>query len=124
MKGGRWEGKFGLVMNLAFCFPQTHPCGIGYRTRAHSQKHTQTHARTHLQLPHVSFSLCHAMRIRATMCHQNEGRKYAKQTIRGVPPGVKQPIMAVPVCVTSQQEAELVLVSSQSPAEWLISLLD
>jgi len=36
----------------------------------------------------------------------------------------KQPIMAVPVCVTSQQEAELVLVSSQSPAEWLISLLD
>lgn len=32
--------------------------------------------------------------------------------------------MAVPVCVASQQEAELVLVSSQSPAEWLISLLD
>lgn len=56
--------------------------------------------------------------------HQNEAGSYAKQTIRGVPPGAKQPIMAAPVCVTSQQEAELALVSSQSPAEWLISLLD
>lgn len=58
------------------------------------------------------------------MCHQNEAGSYAKQTIRGEPPGAKQPIMAAPVCVTSQQEAELALVSSQSPAEWLISLLD
>lgn len=74
--------------------------------------------------PSVSFAICRSMRIRASMCHQSEGRKYAKQTIRGVPPGAKQPIMAVPVCVTSQQEAELVLVSSQSPAERLISLLD
>lgn len=63
-------------------------------------------------------------RARASMCHQNEAGSYAKQTIRGVPPGAKQPIMAAPVCVTSQQEAELGLVSSQSPAEWLISLLD
>lgn len=34
------------------------------------------------------FALPFAMRIRARMCHQNEGRKYAKQTIRGAPPGV------------------------------------
>lgn len=71
--------------------------------------HTNTHTHT---------------RARASMCHQNEAGSYAKQTIRGVPPAAKQPIMAAPVCVTSQQEAELTLVSSQSPAEWLISLLD
>lgn len=58
------------------------------------------------------------------MCYQNEAGSYAKQTIRGVPPGAKQPIMAAPACVSSQQEAELALVSSQSPAEWLISRLD
>lgn len=86
--------------------------------------HLQTHTHMSITVFPVSFALCRAMRIRVSVCHQNEGRKYAKQTIRGVPPGAKQPIMAVPVCVTSQQEAELVLVSSQSPAEWLISLLD
>lgn len=102
------------MMNLAFCFPK-------HTRMACNVKHTYTCG--HTRHPPVSFALHRAMRIRASMCHQNEGRKYAKQTIRGVPPGAKQPIMAVPVCVTSQQEAELVLVSSQSPAEWLISLL-
>lgn len=73
--------------------------------------HAQACARTHTK-------------ARASVCHHNEAGSYAKQTIRGVPPEAKQPIMAAPVCVTSQQEAELALVSSQSPAEWLISLLD
>lgn len=84
----------GLLMNWDSCF------------------HAHTHTCTHTQ------------GATASMCHQNEAGSYAKQTIRGVPPGAKQPIMAAPVCVTSQQEAELGLVSSQSPAEWLISLLD
>lgn len=45
-------------------------------------------------------------RARASVCHQNEAGSYAKQTIRGVPPGAKQPIMAAPVRATNQQEAE------------------
>lgn len=87
----------GLLMNWDSCF--------------HAHVRVCTRAHTHAG-------------ARASMCHQNEAGSYAKQTIRGVPPGAKQPIMAAPVCVTSQQEAELALVSSQSPAEWLISLLD
>lgn len=107
------------MMNLSFCFSK-------HTLVACDVKHTYTCRHTHTDIYNfpVSFALCRAIRIRASVCHQNQGRKYAKQTIRGVPPGAKQPIMAVPVCVTSQQEAELVLVSSQSPAEWLISLLD
>lgn len=117
MKRGKWWwGGLACLWVWLFVFPKT--------TVGHAVHNIHKHMlNTIYNLPD-SFAMHCAMRIRAGICHQNEGRKYAKQTIRGVPPGAKQPIMAVPVCVTSQQEAELVLVSSQSPAEWLISLLD
>lgn len=101
---------------VCFVFPNTLP---------YSETHRHTLHTTASIPPPVSSAWHGATRIRASMCHQNEQGEYMQSTQSKVyPPGARQPIIAVPVCVASQQEAKLVLVSSQSPAEWLISHLD